>query len=283
LTRKRARKTETRSESDDAAEALPAARSAHAGADVGSLRERNEVLEKANSELQCLEDYRSQFLARLVHELRNPLTSILGFAEILLNYEKLTTAQEDFCRKIQNSAQQIEVNLSHLSDLARLELGRAALSLEEFSLSDALRESCLALARQAHKQNALLQWPADSEMPAIVSDRSKVRQVLYNFLAYAINRSPDQAVVNATLEKIGPDFAVRIEDEGECLPKSFLVPVAAPLQIDQAVATNELGLAIARQLIDVLEATLTLQNRTPRGLAVTIRFPARPPDREDRS
>jgi two-component system sensor histidine kinase BarA len=283
LTRKRARKTETRSESEDATEALPAAQSALAGVDSASLRERNEALEKANRELQCLEDYRSEFLVRLAHELRNPLTSILGFAEILLNHEKLTTAQEDFCRKIQNSAQQIEGNLSQLSDLARLELGHTALSLGEFSLADALRESCLAVARQAHKHDVLLQWHGDNEMLAIVSDRGKVRQVLYNFLAYAINRSSDQAVVNATVEKIGPDFAVRIEDEGERLPKSFLMPVAVPLWIDQAVATNELGLAIARQLIDVLNATLTLQNRTPRGLAVTIRFPARPPDREDRS
>jgi signal transduction histidine kinase len=281
--RKRARKTETRSESEDATEALPAAQSAHAGVAVAKLRERNEALEKANSELQCLEDYRSQFLVQLAHELRNPLTSILGFAEILLNHEKLTKAQEDFCRKIQNSAQQIEANLSQLSALARLEFGRTSLSLEEFSLTDALRESCLALARQAHKQNALLQMHADSEMAAIVSDRSKVRQVLYNFLAYAINRSPDRAVVSATVEKIGPDFAVRIEDEGERLPKSFLMPVAAPLRIDQGVATNDLGLAIARQLIDVLEATLTLQNRTPRGLAVTIRFPTRPADLKDRS
>src|SRR5690348_2293372 len=106
------------------------------GKDVSS-DERIAALESANRELRSLVEYQSRLLARLAHELRNPLTSILGFAEILLNYEELTVLQRDFCQKIQNSAMQIESNLGLLSDLSRFESGSPSLSLEEFSLPDA--------------------------------------------------------------------------------------------------------------------------------------------------
>ena len=275
MTRKRARERVPGSESAQSGNAASAPHSASPD-ELAHLRTRNQTLEESNAELQRLVDYRSRFLARLAHELRNPLTSIMGFTEILLNHEKLTTAQEDFCRKIQNSALQIQSSLNQLSDLARLGIGGAALSLEEFSLADVLRESCQAQEPEADRQRVQLSWQADCDSPAIVSDRGKVRQVLYNFLAYAISRSPEGAAVHATLEKPGPDFVLKITDDGEHPAESSQTLVATPASgKDLEIATDELGLAIARRLLDVLGANLTIQNLEPRGVAVTIQFPQR--------
>jgi signal transduction histidine kinase len=279
LTSKRSRKTEGVSPSAPAARGLRTEPSTYSEIEVANLRKQNAALEQENDELQRLLGYRSQVLARLAHELRNPLTSIMGFTEILLNHEKLTVAQEDFCRKIQNSAVKIEADVSQLADLARLEAGHHTISLEEFSLIDALRETCLALSGHARKHSASLDCPAEGGRFAIVSDRGKVRQVLYNFLAYAIGRSPDGAVVKTTLEKVGRDLTIKIEDEGERLSKPFLVLLSAdPLRIDPTIGADEPGLVIARQLIDVLRGKLTLQNRAPHGLVTTIQFPSQPPD-----
>ena len=245
--------------------------------EVQNLAEHTTESERTNSELECLIDYRSRLLSRLAHELRNPLTSILGFAEILLNYEELSESQRDFCQKIQNSALQIESNLSLLSDLARLEAGTTGLSLEEFSLADALRETFVVLGRQAQKQNAALEWHADNDMPAIVSDRSKLRQVLYNFTAHAISRSPEGAAVTAFAARRGESFIVKIQDEGEFSPNSAQAFVDGKmLSLNQSMPTAELGLAIARQLMDVLGAKVSLASRKPRGLEVAIEIPARP-------
>jgi two-component system, NarL family, sensor histidine kinase BarA len=270
----RAREPEPGSQSAQSGDAL-SDRHSSSQDERADLQTQSQALEKANAELQRLVDYRSRFLARLAHELRNPLTSILGFTEILLNHEKLTTAQEDFCRKIQNSALQIQGSLSQLSDLARLDVGGGALSLEEFSLADVLRESCRAQERDADRQNVQLSWQADSDSPAIVSDRGKVRQVLYNFLAYAISRSPEGAVVHATLEKPGPDFVLKIKDDGEHPAEPSQTLSATPASgRDLDIATDELGLTIARRLLHVLGANLTIQNLEPRGVTVTIQFPA---------
>jgi signal transduction histidine kinase len=235
------------------------------------LWKRNAALEQEVQKLKQLTEYRSAFLQRLAHELRTPLTSILGFSEILLSQEELSEAQRGFCERIQNSAQQLQGSLSQLSDLSRLEAGRSEVHREEFALDDVLRETCAALGRQAQKQNAELRWQSAPDLPMIVSDRTKLRQVLYNFLAYAITRSPDALVV-LIAEKEEPGFVLKIEDEGEAPADS-----TAFVELDSSnrlAGSSELGLAIARQYVDLLGATLSFQHRQPRGLQVAIHLPA---------
>jgi signal transduction histidine kinase len=239
------------------------------------LQKQNAVLEQEVRKLKQMAEYRSAFLARLAHELRTPLTSILGFSEILLNQEELSESQRGFCERIQNSAQQLQGSLNQLSDLARLETGQSEVQREEFALDDVLRESCAGLAGQAEKQNAELRWQSASDVPMIVSDRAKLRQVLYNFLAYAITRSPG-ALVLVTAEKDEQGFLLKIEDEGEAPADS-----TAFVELDSSnrrAGSSDIGLAIARQNIDLLGATLSFQNRQPRGLQVLIHLPALIPD-----
>ncbi len=105
------------------------------------------------------------------HELRTPLTSILGFTEIMIDQEKLTEAQLRFCQKIQNSGMQLLTSLNQLVDLSRLEAGPAELFLQEFSLPEALRETCAAVARQALKREVAIDCELAPDVTTIVSDQ----------------------------------------------------------------------------------------------------------------
>ena len=239
------------------------------------LQKQNAMLEQEIRKLQQMAEYRSAFLARLAHELRTPLTSIMGFSEILLSQEELSEAQRGFCERIQNSGQQLHGSLDQLSDLSRLEAGQSEIQREEFALDDVLREACAKLARQAQKQSAELRWQSVSDLLMIVSDRVKLQQVVYNFLAYAITRSPG-ALVRVTAEKGEQGFLLKIEDEGEEPADS-----TAFVELDSSnrrAGSSGLGLAIARQNIDLLGGALSFQNRQPRGLQVMIHLPALPPD-----
>ena len=237
---------------------------------LAELQRQKVALEEQNRKLQQVAEYRSSFLARLSHELRTPLTSILGFSEILLTQEELTEAQRGFCERIQNSARQLQANLNQLSDLSRLEAGQSELQREQFSLEAVLQEACLGLARQATKQNAELRCQIDTELPMIVSDRAKLRQVIYNFLAYAITRSPG-AVVTVSVENDADGFLLKIEDEGQMPADSTAFVELDPL--NRRAGSSELGLAIARQNIDLLGARLSFENREPCGLRVAIQLP----------
>ena len=242
------------------------------------LEREKTALEKENADLHQVNRYRSILLARLAHELRTPLTSILGFSEILLNQEKLTEPQKNFCERIQNSAQQLQWSLNQLTDLARLEAGRRELRAEEFSIDDLLRESCAELARKTRKQKAELRWDAADGLPMIVSDRVKLRQILSSFLDYMLSRSPEGALVKATAEVTSDGFVLKVEDEGE--PIADTTEIGFLDMAEQRSTTSvDLGLAIARQHIDLLSGKLSVNNH-PGGVEVVLSFPSVMPDTE---
>ncbi len=245
---------------------------------VEELQQRSAALEEANRELQGIGRYRSLFLARMSHELRTPLTAILGFAEILLDQEDLTTAQHRFCEKIQSSGLQLQTSLNQLVDLSRLEAGQTELFLHEFSLREMLRESCAAVNRLAQKQSVKIECHNSSHIGAIVSDEGKLRQVLYNFLAHAISRSPVEGRIHVRTEpEPAARFSIYITDDGEPLrdPAHIFDPVDLDAN-ERGTSMNELGLFIAHRLVGVLRGKVTLDTGAPRGLMVKLEFPARP-------
>lgn len=247
---------------------------------VEKLKRSNGALKEANQELQSDSRYRSLFLARMSHELRTPLTSILGFAEILLDQEHLTDTQRRFCEKIQSSGLQLQTSVKQLVDLSRLEAGQTEVFLHEFSLRETLRESCAAVTPLARKRDVSIDCQFAADLPPIVSDEGKLRQIFYNFFAYAINRSQPQGRVVVRTEHRAPQgFVVTIRDEGETIKDLSII--FEPISVSEAESTtgtnlNDLGLSIARRLIDALGGVIRLSNEEPRGLRLDLDLPARP-------
>ncbi len=249
---------------------------------VEELRSRTAELESANLELQRVGRYRSLFLARMSHELRTPLTSILGFAEILLDQEDLSETQRRFCGKIQSSGFQLQSSLNQLVDLSRLEAGHTELFLHEFSLRETLRESCAAVSRLAQKQSVALECTTAPEVGGIVSDEGKLRQVLYNFFAFAIGRSPSGGSVNVNAVPAGGSgLRIEITDSGAPLedPARLFEPVDIDAPNERGTNMNELGLVIAHRLLDVLGGSVTLHDLEPTGLSVHLNLPTCPTEK----
>ena len=244
---------------------------------IAELRKRTSELEQANRELRRVSHYRSLFLARMSHELRTPLTSILGFSEILLDHEQLTETQRRFCKKVQDSGFQLQASLNQLVDLSRIEAGETEVFLQEFSLRETLRESCAAVSRMAKKQQVHVEYELAPEITTIVSDQGKLRQVLYNFISWAVSRSPSGDVIKIDATLITPDLlSVKVSDTGP--------PIADPAQVfdpEEKVPArepniNELGIIIGRKLLELMGGNVTLKNRDKNGLEAIIQLPARP-------
>ncbi len=249
---------------------------------IEELQTRSAALEEANRELHRVGRYRSLFLARMSHELRTPLTSMLGFAEILLDQEHLSDKQRRFCEKIQASGLQLQASLNQLVDLSRLEAGHTELFLHEFSLRETLRESCASVARLAQKQDVTLDCESADELRNVVSDEGKLRQVLYNFLAHAISRSPAQRRVVVRAYPDGVEtFCIEISDEGERLvdPAHLFDPVDIDAPNEHGTNMHELGLVIAHRLLLALGGNVTLLDKEPAGLTVRLNFPTCPSDK----
>ncbi len=246
---------------------------------VAELRERGNALEEANGELQRVARYRSLFLARMSHELRTPLTAILGFSEILLEHENLTQPQQRYCEKIQSSGLKLQSSLKQLVDLSRLEAGQTELFLHEFSVREMLRETCGAVGRLAQKKDVKLDCTTAPECGTIVSDEGKLRQVLYNFSAHAIGRSPEGGTVRINAFKLtSAELCVEISDDGETLLDAAHIFDAIEMDAPSESGTNlnELGLDIAQRVVAMLDGRIMLNARAPRGLTVRLELPAYP-------
>ena len=241
------------------------------------LRERTAELEEANRELQRVSHYRSLFLARMSHELRTPLTSILGFSEILLDQEELGETQRRFCQKIQDSGFQLQASLNQLVDLSRIEAGQTEVFLQEFTLRETLRESCANVARLAQKKQVKVEYEMEPEIITVVSDQGKLRQILFNFIAWAVSRSPVGEAVNISVEiNDQARLNINIRDQGD--PVADVDHIFDPEHATNAREpnTNELGIIIARKLLEMMNGTVVLNDTAARGLETTIQLPARP-------
>lgn len=244
---------------------------------VEELKLRSAELEAANRELRRVSHYRSLFLARMSHELRTPLTSILGFTEILLDQEMLTETQQRFCKKIQDSGIQLRTSLNQLVDLSRVEGGQSEVFLQEFSLAETVSESCRALDRFAHVRQVALDYEVGPNGATVVTDRGKLRQILYNFLAWALSRSAADQRVSLQAD-VTSDTQLRLQIDDFGPPIADLARVFDPDEKPGAreADINELGILIGHRLLEVLSGSVTLQNRDEGGLRILMQLPARP-------
>lgn len=244
---------------------------------IAELRKRTAELEEANRELRRVSHYRSLFLARMSHELRTPLTSILGFTEILLDQEELTDTQRRFCQKVQDSGLQLQASLNQLVDLSRIEAGHTEVFVQEFSIRETLRESCAAAARMAQKQQVKIEYEIAPEITTIVTDQGKLRQTLFNFIAWAVSRSPAGESVRINIEgDADGTLLFKVIDNGD--PRADLANVFDPEHgsANHEANINELGIIIGRKLLELINGSVALENLVPRGLQSTIQIPARP-------
>jgi two-component system sensor histidine kinase ResE len=162
-------------------------------------------------------------------------------------------------------------------DLSRIEAGQTEVFLQEFSLRELLRESCAAAARMAQKQQVKIDYELAPEITTIVTDQGKLRQALFNFIAWAVSRSPAGESVKVTVDSDEQGLlSIRVLDNGQAPadPASLFDPEHGAPGHEPNI--NELGIIIGRKLLELIGGTVALQNRDPRGLEATIQIPARP-------
>jgi signal transduction histidine kinase len=166
--------------------------------------------------------------------------------------------------------------LDQLVDLSRLEAGQTELFLQELKLLEVIAESCSAVTRLAQKHRVKLECDVSSEAGTVVSDKGKLRQILYNFLAWAISRSKAGPSVSVYADIEASWIRIRIDDSGESIPNPEAVLNPADGPSSQEAGVDELGIIIGRRLVDIMHGSVTLQNRDTGGVTVSIQLPAGP-------
>lgn len=226
---------------------------------------------------------KSDFIATMSHELRTPMTSVLGYIELLAD-TKLDERQSEFVRLVQNSGKHLLDLLNDALDLSKIEAGRLRLNSEEFSPAALVEDAVEFFTESARARGLRLE--ADSCPPAATAfrgDRTRIRQILFNLMSNAIKfTNSGEVLVSCEVrpdEEDVPTLYLSVRDTGVGIPDDIHAILFDRFVQGDGRDTREhygagLGLAICRELAEIMGGTITAENRSGGGSRFNVLIPA---------
>lgn len=224
-------------------------------------------------EVRTIQESRDRFFAMINHELRNALTAVYGWADLLLR--KMGAEAPRAAREVYESSERTLGLLNDLLDLSRLEAERLRPTLRDTDAAALVTDAASALEPSA-AQRAVRIVPAGADRPvACHTDPQRVRQVLINLLSNAVRHSPAEESVTVALSADEDELRFAVTDRGPGIPPSDLA------QIFEAFARGApsdergtgLGLTLSRRLAQLLGGDLSVRSEPGAGATFVLRLP----------
>lgn len=241
--------------------------------------------ERRYHEAEAQNRAKDNFLATLSHELRTPMTSILGWVQFLRGGHFDESELHEALRTIESSARLQARLIDDMLDVSRMILGKFQVDLKPTRLSEIV-EAALTTARPMAADNDVhLTWELQDREALVDADASRIQQVIQNLLSNAIKFTPAGKHVDLRLDRHDGTLRIRVRDEGEGIEPSFLPYVFDRLR--QAEGSNKrsglgLGLAIARHIIELHHGEITAASEGPgHGASFTVTLPVRAEGADD--
>ncbi|WP_075219411.1 ATP-binding protein [Acuticoccus yangtzensis] len=253
-------------------EAIEAAR--QLGIRSVELERTTAQLAGTNAALKALLAEKDDFLSRVSHEMRTPVTAVRSFAELLREGELDPARAARFVDIILDESQRLSRLLDDILDLSRLEAGVAPIRVERIDAAEAIAEAAAVMDGFAERLGASVEVRTNGPV-FVKADADRLKQVLVNLLSNAIKFSGGAPVTISAEVDYGVAI-LRVRDRGpgipaELQPRLFgkFVSGAAP----HGLAGAGLGLAISRQIMQGLGGSLTLEMTGPTGTQFAARLP----------
>jgi signal transduction histidine kinase len=234
-----------------------------------ALRERAEALTTADR-------LKSRFLANVSYELRTPLTTVSGFAEILADgyYGPLNPRQMEYARGMAETAQSLVTLIDDISDLASIEAGELSLELDAFDVHSALA-SVLALTRESMKRKEVaLNFDCPPDTGWMVADEKRVKQVLYHLLANAVKFTPQGGSVILAAQRENADIVFTVADTGVGIPQEDQQAIFDTFARGPGTPGHGMGLSLVRSFVELHGGTVELVSVQGEGTTVICRIPS---------
>src|SRR5207253_2490124 len=182
---------------------------------IQNARLFREIAEKSR-QLEVASQHKSEFLANMSHELRTPLNAIIGFSEVLTDrmFGDLNEKQEEYLKDIYASGTHLLSLINDILDLSKIEAGRMELELTNFDLPTAIDNALMLIRKRAGRRSITLQRYVDERLGEARADERKIRQVVLNLLANAINFTPEGGQIEVHAVPRDGSIEVSVTDTG---------------------------------------------------------------------
>ncbi|WP_019605158.1 ATP-binding protein [Teredinibacter turnerae] len=243
--------------------------------EITAHEETDRKLQQAKEKAEAANSAKSRYLTGISHELRSPLNSILGYAQLLEHDEEISENKRYQLSVIRNSGEHLSDLIEGLLDISKIESGRLDIHRDQVRISALLDQLVYMFRLQAEEKGLRFEYQCHSVLAEYVTtDEKRLRQILINLLSNAVKFT----------ERGGVSFSVRyrsqvaefsIKDTGVGIPEDELERIFRPFERVRTpgspqVSGTGLGLTITRLLVDIMGGDLEVVNNPEGGCTFTV-------------
>jgi CheY-like chemotaxis protein/nitrogen-specific signal transduction histidine kinase len=248
---------------------------------VSDLRDQRsrEQLRAAKDAAELANRAKDDFLAMVSHELRSPITVILGWTRMLqmnrVDRDTLSLAVDS----IHGSTARLLKLVEEILDASRLRGGKLALEMEVVDLREAVRASLQAVHFDTEQKPLHVALAVPDEPVPVMADADRLQQIVVNLLTNAVKFTPPHGRIDVELERLDGAARLHVRDTGEGIDAAFLPHVFERFRQDDGSTTRAhkglgLGLAIVKQLVEAHDGSVSAaSDGKGRGAAFTVVLP----------
>lgn len=246
------------------------------GAAFNEMARELEIEEGRRDELDRLKD---DFVLTASHELRSPLTSVQGFAELLmLERDSLTPKQLETVEVILDNCRHLVRLLNDLLDLARSDAGRLVVNPQPTEVTPLIEDAVRTMRGQTDPRGQILTEDIQPNLPLINVEPARIRQILVNLLTNAHEYSPEGASIEVSARTVADEVEISVTDNGPGIPTEQLERIferftRGDAGLTQRVGGTGLGLAISKSLVELHGGSIAAESTPGVGSTFSVRLP----------
>ena len=227
-----------------------------------------------------LDNLRKEFIADVSHELKTPITSIMGYADTLLECEYDKETQDKFLNVISSEAKRMAKLVTDLLVLSRYDSNKVKKEITEFDLGDLVKKCQEKVQLEINKKGHEVECFVTADVPPVRADKDGIERVVLNILTNSIKYTPDNGNIKIYVGFVYNDAYIKVIDNGIGIPEEDLNRIFDRFYRVDKARTREmggtgLGLSIAKEILDQNKGSIDIKSEKGKGTEVVIRIPTK--------
>jgi two-component system phosphate regulon sensor histidine kinase PhoR len=230
------------------------------------------------TELKEMDQMKTDLMSMVTHEIRTPLATVRGFAQILLKGGIGGDKSKEFLEIINRQSNRLVNLVNDFLDITRIESGRQVITKGPVDMDKLIQNAVADLKPLADEKNISLQYASPGGLPEVFGDRNLIEQVLINLLSNAIKYSPKGAWAKVAAAQQNGSVSIAVQDNGlgipkESIPRLFEKFYRVRCDDRKDIIGTGLGLSLVKQIIDVHQGTIRVESEHGKGSTFTFTVP----------
>lgn len=227
-----------------------------------------------------LDNMRKEFVADVSHELKTPITSIMGYSDTLLDGDYDEETRKKFLNVISSEARRMARLVTDLLTLSRYDNKKVNQEATTFDLGELVKKCQEKLRFEIEKKGHNVECFVTASVPPVVADKDGIERVVLNILSNAIKYTPDNGVIKVYVGFVYNDAYIKIIDNGIGIPEEDMERIFERFyRVDKArsreLGGTGLGLSIAKEILDKNKGSIDIKSKVGKGTEVVIRIPTK--------